>query len=51
VNLALTVAFALNDDGFRWMYYLAVLANAQVIVSRPGPIALGRFGWVPEWLR
>ena len=51
VNLALTVAFAVSDDGFRWMYYLAVLANAQVIVSGPGPIALGRFGWVPEWLR
>ena len=51
VNLALTVAFALNDDGFRWMYYLAVLVNAQIIVSGPGPIALGRFGWVPEWLR
>ena len=51
VNLALTVAFALNDDGFRWMYYLAVLANAQIIVSGPGPIALGRFGWVPGWLR
>ena len=50
-NLALTVAFALNDDGFRWLYYLAVLANAQIIVSGPGPIALGRFGWVPEWLR
>jgi hypothetical protein len=51
VNLALTVAFALNDDGFRWMYYLAVLANAQIIVSGPGPIALDRFGWVPAWLR
>lgn len=50
VNLALTVAFALNDDGFRWMYYLAVVANAQIIVSGPGPIALGRFGWVPAWL-
>ena len=50
-NLALTVAFALNDDGFRWLYYLAVLANAQVIVSGPGPLALGRFAWVPSWLR
>jgi uncharacterized membrane protein YphA (DoxX/SURF4 family) len=50
-NLALTVAFALNDDGFRWMYYLAVIANAQVIVSGAGPFALGRFGWVPAWLR
>ncbi len=50
-NLALTVAFALHDDGFRWLYYLAVIANAQIIVSGPGPFALGRFGWVPAWLR
>ena len=50
-NLALTVAFAISDDGFRWMYYLAVLANAQIIVSGPGTIALGRFGWVPGFLR
>jgi len=50
-NLALTVAFGVNDDGFRWIYYLAVLVNAQVIVSGGGPIALGRFGWVPAWLR
>jgi uncharacterized membrane protein YphA (DoxX/SURF4 family) len=50
-NLALTVAFGVTDDGFRWLYYLAVIANAQIIVSGPGPIALGRFGWVPAWLR
>ena len=50
-NLALTVAFAVGDDGFRWLYYLAVLVNAQVIVSGPGPFALGRFGWVPAFLR
>ena len=50
-NLALTVAFTVGDGGFRWLYYLAVLVNAQVIVSGPGPIALGRFGWVPGWLR
>ncbi|TMD96889.1 MAG: DoxX family membrane protein [Chloroflexi bacterium] len=50
-NLALTVAFDVSDDGFRWLYYLAVIVNAQVIVSGPGSIALGRFGWVPEWLR
>lgn len=50
-NLALTVAFAVSDDGFRWLYYLAVVANAQIIVSGPGPIALWRFGWVPAWLR
>jgi uncharacterized membrane protein YphA (DoxX/SURF4 family) len=51
VGLALTVAFAVNDDGFRWLYYLAVLINAQVIVSGPGSLALARFGWVPAWLR
>jgi uncharacterized membrane protein YphA (DoxX/SURF4 family) len=50
-NLALTVAFEVTDDGFRWLYYLAVLVNAQIIVSGPGPFALGRFGWVPAWLR
>lgn len=50
-NLALTVAFSVNDDGFRWLYYLAVLINAQVIVSGPGPYALARFGWVPTFLR
>jgi uncharacterized membrane protein YphA (DoxX/SURF4 family) len=50
-NLALTVAFAVNDDGFRWLYFLAVLVNAQVIVSGPGPFALGRFSWVPAFLR
>jgi hypothetical protein len=51
VNLALTVAFTVSDGGFRWLYYLAVLVNAQVIVSGPGPVALGRFGWIPAWLR
>lgn len=51
ISLALTVAFAVSDDGFRWLYYLAVLANAQLITSGPGPFALGRFGWVPAFLR
>jgi uncharacterized membrane protein YphA (DoxX/SURF4 family) len=50
-NLALTVAFAVNDDGFRWLYYLGLLATAQVIVSGPGSIGLSRFGWVPVFLR
>lgn len=50
-NLVLTVAFAVNDDGFRWLYYLALLANVQVIVSGAGPLALSRFGWVPVFLR
>ncbi len=50
-NLALTVAFSVSDPGFRWLYYLALLVNAQVIVSGPGPYALSRFGWVPSYLR
>lgn len=50
-NLALTVAFGVPDGGFRWLYYLAVLVNAQVIVSGPGPIGLGRFSWLPGFLR
>jgi uncharacterized membrane protein YphA (DoxX/SURF4 family) len=50
-NLSLTVAFSVSDVGSRWLYYLALLVNAQVIASGPGPFALGRFGWVPAWLR
>jgi uncharacterized membrane protein YphA (DoxX/SURF4 family) len=50
-GLALVVAFEVKDDGFRWLYYLAVLANAQVIVAGPGPFALSRFSWVPAFLR
>ena len=50
-NLALVVAFQVSDPGFRWLYYLAVLVNAQVIVSGAGPYALARFGWVPAFLR
>jgi uncharacterized membrane protein YphA (DoxX/SURF4 family) len=50
-GLALTVGFEVKDDGFRWLYYLAVLVNAQVIASGAGPIALSRFGWVPTFLR
>lgn len=51
VGLALAVAFEVADPGFRWLYYLAVLVNAQVIVSGPGPFALDRFKWVPAFLR
>ena len=50
-GLALVVGFDVKDDGFRWLYYLAVLVNAQVIVSGPGPFALARFSWVPAVLR
>lgn len=51
VGLAMVVAFEVSDPGFRWLYYLAVLATAQVVVSGAGPYALSRFGWVPRALR
>src|ERR1700687_1057379 len=50
-GLVLTVGFEVKDDGFRWLYYLAVVVNAQVIASGAGPIALSRFAWVPAFLR
>jgi uncharacterized membrane protein YphA (DoxX/SURF4 family) len=50
-GLALSVGFEVKDDGFRWLYYLGVLVNAQVIASGAGSIALSRFGWVPAYLR
>ena len=50
-NLALVVAFEVGDPGYRWLYYLGVLVNAQVIVSGAGPYRLSRFGWVPAFLR
>lgn len=50
-NLALVVAFEVKDPGFRWLYYLAVLVSAQVIVSGAGRFALSRFKWVPAFLR
>jgi len=52
INLALTVAFLVAPDtGFRWMYYLAVLVNAQLFFSEAGLPALGRLGFVPTWLK
>ena len=51
LNLALTVAFMTPDIGFRWLYYLAVLVNAQLFFSEAGVPALGRLGFVPAWLR
>lgn len=51
LNLAFTVAFLSSDLGFRWLYYLAVLVNAELVFTEPGPIALRRAGFVPAWLR
>jgi uncharacterized membrane protein YphA (DoxX/SURF4 family) len=51
MNLALVVAFEVGDPGYRWLYYLGVLVNAQVIVSGAGPYGLSRFSWVPAFLK
>ncbi len=51
LNLALVVAFEAPDVGFRWLYYLAVLVNAELIFVEPGSLALGRLKAVPAWLR
>ena len=50
-SLALVIAFEVQDDGFRWLYYLGVLVNAQILVSGPGAFALSRFSWIPGFLR
>ncbi len=51
LNLALTVAFLTTDLGFRWLYYLALLVNAELVFTDSGAFALGRAGFVPAWLR
>jgi hypothetical protein len=51
VNLALTVAFLDPDVGLRWLYYLAVLVNAELIFTETGSLALERTGLAPRWLR
>lgn len=49
-GLALTIGFE-AEPGFRWLYYLAVLVNAQVLFGGPGSPALERAGFIPGWLR
>lgn len=51
LDLALVVAFETGDSGFRWLYYLAVLVNAELIVAGGGALALGRWGALPGWMR
>jgi uncharacterized membrane protein YphA (DoxX/SURF4 family) len=50
LNLALVVAFLNPDVGSRWLYYLAVLVNAQVLFGGAGQLALdrriGRWRWL-----
>jgi uncharacterized membrane protein YphA (DoxX/SURF4 family) len=51
IGLALTIAFLQADIGLRWVYYLAVLVNLEVVVNGPGQIALGHLKGVPASLR
>jgi uncharacterized membrane protein YphA (DoxX/SURF4 family) len=51
LNLSLVVAFEASDLGFRWLYYLAVLVNAELIFAEPGALALGNYRFVPAFLR
>ncbi len=51
LNLALVVAFEVHDLGFRWLYYLAVIANGELVFAEPGLLAMGRLKAVPAWLR
>jgi uncharacterized membrane protein YphA (DoxX/SURF4 family) len=51
LNLALVVAFEVGDPGGRWLYYLAVLVNAELVVVDAGWPALERLRFVPSWLR
>jgi uncharacterized membrane protein YphA (DoxX/SURF4 family) len=50
-GLSLTIAFLDTDVGSRWLYYLAVLVNAQVLIAGPGPLALDARLPLPRWLR
>jgi uncharacterized membrane protein YphA (DoxX/SURF4 family) len=51
LNLALTVAFLVPDIGIRWLYYLAVIVNAELVFADTGALSLGRARFVPAWLR
>jgi uncharacterized membrane protein YphA (DoxX/SURF4 family) len=51
LNLALVVAFEVGDPGFRWLYYLGVLVNAELIFADEGWPSLGAYRFVPAWLR
>lgn len=51
LNLCLVVAWEQPDPGYRWLYYLALLVNAELVFAEPGPLALGSYRFVPAWLR
>ena len=51
LNLCLVVAWEAGDLGFRWLYYLALLVNAELVFAGAGALALGRARFVPAFLR
>jgi uncharacterized membrane protein YphA (DoxX/SURF4 family) len=51
LNLSLTVSFLTGDVGLRWLYYLALAVNLQVLVAGGGRLAVDRLRPVPRWVR
>ena len=51
LGLALALSFAVTDVGFRWLYYLGVLVNLDLVLIGPGRLALQHARFVPAWLR
>ena len=51
LSLSLTIAFLVPDLGTRWLYYLALIVSAELMVADPGSIALRRARFIPAWLR
>lgn len=49
--LALTFAYLTDNAGARWLYYLSVLVNAELLFVPPGGWSLARSRAVPRWLR
>jgi uncharacterized membrane protein YphA (DoxX/SURF4 family) len=51
IGLSLTIAFLTPDVGSRWLYYLAILVNAQVLAAGPGRLALDALFGTRRWSR
>jgi uncharacterized membrane protein YphA (DoxX/SURF4 family) len=51
LGLAVLLSVAVFDVGFRWLYYLGILVNVEVVFTGPGRLALQHGRLVPAWLR
>jgi len=50
LGLVLALSFAVSDVGFRWLYYLTVLVNLELIAWGPGSAAVQNYRFIPRWL-